>query len=109
MRKRRKTQERKGKSRCKQLQAAFFISVRVSRSDFRIFASAPAASRRDKMSAAKLSLGHLELYESVARRRNERGKVAASNCKRLFLFRSVYRAAIFASSQAPLRQAGETK
>ncbi len=49
----------KGKSRCKQLQAAFFISFRVSLSDFRIFVSAPAASRRDKMSAAKLSLGHL--------------------------------------------------
>ena len=49
----------KGEKPLQAVASGFFISVRVSLSDFRIFASAPAASRRAKMSVAKLSLGYL--------------------------------------------------
>ena len=48
----------KGEKSLQVIASGFFISVRVSRSDFSIFVSAPAASRRDKMSVAKLSLGY---------------------------------------------------
>ncbi|MDE6827770.1 MAG: hypothetical protein K2P46_03505 [Alistipes sp.] len=39
------------------MKAVFFISGRISRNDFRIFDSAPAASRRDKTSITKLNPG----------------------------------------------------
>jgi hypothetical protein len=48
------------------LKAVFFISGRISRSDFRIFDSAPAASRRDKTSAAKLNLGFGSENQAIA-------------------------------------------
>ncbi|WP_304758119.1 hypothetical protein, partial [uncultured Alistipes sp.] len=48
------------------LKAFFFISGHISRSDFRSFDSAPAASRRDKTSITKLNLGFGSENQAIA-------------------------------------------
>ncbi|MDE5624405.1 MAG: hypothetical protein K2I62_07365, partial [Alistipes sp.] len=45
------------KTASRQLESGFLFRADTSRSDFRSFESAPAASRRDKTSIAKLNLG----------------------------------------------------
>ena len=54
----------------------FFVSVRLSHSDFRIFDSAPAASRRDKTSVAKLNLGFGSKIRRCCKASNETKTVA---------------------------------
>ena len=98
-----KAQVRKEKSRCKKLHAAFFIADRMSRSDFRIVESAPAASRRDKSAERRLSLGFGSMIRKrrKAQVRKDKKPLQEIACG-FFSLRTVRREAIFGSSKAPL-------